>query len=64
MPPTPGTSLTGDVVFKLNLSVKMVGGSPGLSEADTIGLVSILGLEITKDDTGLVVALTVDLEGL
>jgi hypothetical protein len=42
----------------------VVGGSPGLSEADAIGLVGILGLEITKDDTGLVVALTVDLEGL
>lgn len=42
----------------------MVRSSPGLSEADTVDLVGILGLEITKDDTGLVVALTVDLEGL
>jgi hypothetical protein len=42
----------------------MVRGSPSLSEADAIGLVSILGLEITKNNSGLVVALTVDFEGL
>jgi hypothetical protein len=58
------TLLTSKIVFKLNLSVKMVRGSPSLSEADAIGLVSILGLEITKNNSGLVVALTVDFEGL
>jgi hypothetical protein len=42
----------------------MVRGSPSLSEADAIGLVRVLGLEITKDNSGLVVALTGDLEGL
>jgi hypothetical protein len=58
------TKLTSKVVLQFDLSVEVVGGGPGLSEADTIGLVSVLGLKITKDDTGLVVALTVDLESL
>ena len=42
----------------------MVGGSPGLGEGDTLGLVGILGLEVTNDDTRLVVTETVNLEGL
>lgn len=58
------TKLTGKVVLELNLSVQVVGGGPGLSEGDTLGLVGILGLEVTNDDTRLVVAETVNLEGL
>ena len=42
----------------------MVGGGPSFSEGDTLGLVSVLGLKVTNNDTGLVVTLTVDLEGL
>jgi len=53
----------GKVVLELNLSVQVVGGGPGLSEGDTLGLVGILGLEVTNDDTRLVVAETVNLEG-
>ena len=55
---------TGQVVLQLDLAVQVVGSGPGLSEGDALGLVSILGLEITDNDTGLVVTLTVDLEGL
>jgi len=51
------------VIFELDLSVEVVGGSPSFSEANAVGLVRVLGLEITEDDTGLVVALTVNLEG-
>lgn len=56
--------LTGKVVLELNLSVQVVGGGPGLSEGDALSLVSILGLEVTNDDTGLVITETVNLEGL
>lgn len=56
--------LTSKVIFELDLSVEVVGGSPSFSEANAVGLVRVLGLEITEDDTGLVVALTVNLEGL
>lgn len=56
--------LTGKVVLKLDLAVEVVGGGPGFSEGDTLGLVGVLGLEITNNDTGLVVTLTVDLESL
>jgi len=51
------------VIFELDLSVEVVGGSPSFSEANAVGLVRVLGLEITEDDTGLVVTLTVNLEG-
>lgn len=56
--------LTGEVVLKFDLSVKMVGGSPSFSESETVLLVSVLGFEITNDDTSLVITLTVNLEGL
>lgn len=55
---------TGQVVLKFDLAVKVVGGGPCFSESDTLGLVSILGLKITNNDAGLVVTLTVHLEGL
>lgn len=56
--------LTGKVVLELDLSVKVVRGGPSFSEGKTILLVSILGFKITNNDTGLVIALTVNLEGL
>lgn len=56
--------LTGKVVFELNLSVEVVRSSPGFSEGKTVLLVSILGFKITDNDTGLVITLTVNLEGL
>jgi CobQ-like glutamine amidotransferase family enzyme len=56
--------LTGKVVLELNLSVQVVGGSPSLSEGDTLSSVGILGLEVTNDNTRLVITETVDLEGL
>lgn len=56
--------LTGKVVLEFDLSVKMVGGGPSFSESETVLLVSVLGFEITNNDTGLVITLTVNLEGL
>jgi len=53
----------GKVVLELNLSVQVVGGSPSLSEGDALSSVGILGLEVTNDDTRLVVTETVNLEG-
>jgi len=53
----------GKVVLEFDLSVKMVGGSPSFGEGKTVLLVSVLGFKITNNDTGLVITLTVNLEG-
>lgn len=52
-----------EVVLCLDLSAEEVGGSPGLGEDETVGLVGVLGLELASDEVVLLVLLSGDLEG-
>lgn len=52
-----------EVVLGLNLGAEDVGGGPRLGEDDTVGLVGVLGLDVTVDEVGLGVLGTSDLEG-
>jgi hypothetical protein len=56
--------LTGKVVVEFDLAIQVVGGGPGFSEGDPIGLISILGFKVTNNGSFLVVTLAIDFEGL
>ena len=52
----------GKVVLRLDLGAEEVGGGPRLGEDEAVGLVGILGLNITADEASLFVLLSSDLE--
>lgn len=53
----------GNLVVELDLVAERVKGGPGLSDSQAMGLVGVLGLDITSDVRRLRVTDTVDLEG-
>jgi hypothetical protein len=53
----------GDLVVELDLVAERVVGVPGLSDSQTVGLVRVLALEITKDVRRFRVTISVNLEG-
>lgn len=53
----------GDLVVELDLIADRVGGVPRLGDGQAVGLVGVLGLEVTKDVRRFRVTVSVDLEG-
>jgi len=53
----------GNLVVELDLVAERVVGVPGLSDGQTVGLVGVLALEVTKDVTRFRVTVSVNLEG-
>ena len=52
-----------EVVLSLNLSAEGVGGCPGLSEDDAVGLIGVLGLDLAVDGVVLGDLVARDAEG-
>ena len=53
----------GNLVVELDLVAERVVGHPGLSDGQAVGLVGVLALEITRNETRFRVTVSVDLEG-